>query len=260
MNTVENLNVDNIVFSNSFQGTHRTLIPVGITNEENNVEPLILCSPGNLLSFGIQEIKGKDDNLIGYQMPICLWGKKKVTEEERQFTDKLGEILEYVKNFLMDEKEDLNITENQINNLNIINWKYENGEIKKDKGPILYAKLMTNKNNNITTYFLDDNTDVTFDPLELLNKKCITRSAIKIENIIIGNRITIQMKLFEVQVKRLNNQDKVFVTRSLLKPSVVLKRPVVEKKKETKPESKNIFAALETEEDDNEEIVETTES
>lgn len=251
MNTVENLNVDNIVFSNSFQGTHRTLIPVGITNEENNVEPLILCTPKNLLSFGIQEIKGKDDNLIGYQMPICLWGKKKVTDEEQQFTDKLTEILEYIKNFLMDEKDDLNITESQINNLNIMNWKYENGEIKKDKGPILYAKLITNKNNNITTYFLDDNTDVTFDPLELLNKKCITRSAIKIENIIIGHRITIQIKLYEVQVKKLNNQEKVFVTRSLLKPSVVLKRPLVEKRKETKTDSlkKNMFAVLETEDD-----------
>ena len=130
-------------------------------------------------------------------------------------------------------------------------WKYENGEIKKDKGPILYAKLITNKNNNITTYFLDDNTDVTFDPLELLNKKCITRSAIKIENIIIGHRITIQIKLYEVQVKKLNNQEKVFVTRSLLKPSVVLKRPLVEKRKETKTDSlkKNMFAVLETEDD-----------
>lgn len=244
MNTVEDLNVENIVFSNSFQGTHRTLIPIGITNEENNVEPLILCTPPNLLSFGIQEIRGKDENLIGYQMPICLWGKKKVTNEERQFTNKLEEILEYIKSHLMDEKEELNINENQIKNCNIVNWKYENGEIKKDKGPILYAKLMTNKNNNITTYLIDDNTDITFDPLELLNKKCITRSAIKIENIIIGNRITIQMKLFEVQVRRLYNQERVVETRSLLKPSLVLKRPNKEKK-----ESKNIFSVLETDDD-----------
>ena len=253
----DDLKTENIVFSDPFKGTHRTIIPLAI-QENGEDKPLIVNTPPNLLSFGIQEIQDRDKKqVLGYQMPICLWGKKKVTDEEQQFTDKLTEILEYIKNFLMDEKDDLNITESQINNLNIMNWKYENGEIKKDKGPILYAKLMTNKNNNITTYFLDDNTDVTFDPLELLNKKCITRSAIKIENIIIGHRITIQIKLYEVQVKKLNNQEKVFVTRSLLKPSVVLKRPLVEKKKEIKTDSlkKNMFAVLETE-DDNDDVVE----
>ena len=251
---IDQLNTENIVFSNSFQGTHRTIVPVGIRNEGDEIVPLIIKTPPNLLSFGIQEIRNKDtDRIVGYQMPICLWGKRKASEEEKLFTDKLQEIVEYCRSFLRDIKDEANLTDEMIQSFNILNWKYENGVRKEDKGPILYTKLINNKNNNILTYFVDEKTDVTFEPLELLDKKCLIRAAIKIENIIIGSRISLQLKLCEVQVRRLNPFERVQATRSLLNPTVVLQKPVKkiqEKPKDVPAPKRNMFEALAMDDDD----------
>jgi hypothetical protein len=250
---IDSLKTENIVFSNSFQGTHRTIVPVGIRNEANEIVPLIIKTPPNLLSFGIQEIKNKEyETVVGYQMPICLWGKRDVTVEERQFTTKLQEIVDYCRNFLVETKDELKLNDEMIRNFNILNWKYENGVKKEDKGPILYTKLINNRNNNILTYFVDEKTDNTFEPLELLNTKCLIRAAIKVENIIIGNRISLQLKLCEVQVRRLSHYDKPYTTRSLLNPNIVLKKPVKEivPKKVEVVTSTNIYKVLASTDDE----------
>ena len=253
---INTLNTENIVFSNSFQGTHRTIVPVGIRNESNEIVPLIIKTPPNLLSFGIQSIKNKEqDTIVGYQMPICLWGKRNVTDEERQFTTKLQEVVDYCRNFLLETKEELKVTDEMIRNFNILNWKYENGVKKEDKGPILYTKLINNRNNNILTYFVDEKTDNTFEPLELLDTKCLIRAAIKVENIIIGNRISLQLKLCEVQVRRLSQYDKPYVTRSLFNPDIVLKKPVkslfTDKTKSENPaKNTNMYAILASTDDE----------
>ena len=258
---IDQLNTENIIFSNSFQGTHRTIIPVGIRNEAQEIVPLIVKTPPNLLSFGIQEIRNKDtDRIVGYQMPICLWGKRKASEEEKQFSDKLEEIVEYCRGFLTDIKEEASLSDEMIQSFNILNWKYENGVRKEDKGPILYTKLINNKNNNILTYFVDEKSDVTFEPLELLNQKCLIRAAIKIENISIGSRISLQLKLCEVQVRRLHASERPHTTRSLFKPEVVLQKPVKkipEFVKDAPPTKWNMFEALAL--DDEDECIESSE-
>ena len=67
------LKTENIVFSDPFQGTHRIIIPLAIQDNGED-KPLIVNTPSNLLSFGIQEIQDRDKKqILGYQMPICLW-------------------------------------------------------------------------------------------------------------------------------------------------------------------------------------------
>ena len=258
---IENINVDNIVFSSGFRGTRKTIIPIGIRNESNDIQPLILKTPPNLLSFGVQEIKEKEtDTVIGYQMPICLWDKRKTSNEEKQFSSKLEDIQNYCKEYLDDSRDEYsNITDDLLNKFNILNWKYENGVKVEEKGPILYVKLMNNKNKNITTYFVDDKTNTNIDPLDFLNKKCLVEAAIKFDNIVINNRVQLQLRLFEVRVKRINNR-KTGPLHSLLDPKVVLKNPVNQIKKPKKLEGQlknvNTFAVLDDDHSDNEENIE----
>ena len=128
LSTFQNLNMENIVFQDPFQGTHRTIIPLAV-NDDGEDKPLIINTPSNLLSFGIQEILDKEKNtVLGYQMPICLWGKKTCSEEEKSFTDKFEEFMEYIKEFLRTIKDEVRITDEMINQVNILNRKDENGQ------------------------------------------------------------------------------------------------------------------------------------
>lgn len=244
LTSYETLNTEDIRFSDTFKGTYKTIIPIGIRDEEDNIIPLILSTPSNLLTFGIQEITDKDkNNVIGYQLPICLWGKKRITNEEKLFTKKIEEVVEYIKEFLFSIKEELNVTDEMIRHVNILNWKYENGVRIEDKGPILYSKLSTKNNpqhQKITTTFVDEKTENEIDPYELMNKRGSVTCAIRIENIIIGNRIKVQLKLVEVYYKKLeyNREKKEYVKKSLLKPEVKIKQ-----------KNTNRFSVLQTDED-----------
>lgn len=225
------LNTTDIIFGNKFEGTHRTIIPIGIKTEEDDIAPLIISTPPNLLSFGIQEITDKDNSqTIGYQMPICLWGKRKVSDDERLFSSKLEEITEVCKNFLRSIRDEVKVDDKMIDDIRVLNWKMQNGERCPDKGPLLYTKLMLhNKNNRIMSYFIEEDTDTMIEPIDLLNKKCIVTAAIKIENIIIGKRISVSVRLYEVLVKKLNVEKKTFVPKSILKPEMAVKK--MDKKK-----------------------------
>ena len=224
----ETLNTENIRFADTFEGTYKTIIPIEIKDDEDNVYPLIINTPPNLLTFGIQEITDKNkENVIGYQLPICLWGKRQVSNEERLFTKKIEEIVDYVKTFLRSIKEEVNVSDEMIDRLNVLYWKYENGVRCEDRGPLLYTKLlMNNKSQKILTNFIDEKTNNYMDPFDILNKKGIVTSAIKIENIIIGKRITLQLKIFEVLYKKIPiRTDKKNNTRkSLLRPDIQIKK------------------------------------
>lgn len=248
LSTFENLNTENIVFQDPFQGTHRTIIPLAIQDNGED-KPLIINTPSNLLSFGIQEIFDKDRNsVIGYQMPICLWGKRKVSEEEKRFTDKFQELIDYIKEFLRTIKDEVKITDEMIDQMNILNWKYENGKRREDKGPLLYSKLiMNNRTNKIMTSFFNEEDNLPLEPFDLMNQKCIVTAALKVENIIIGRKISVQIKLFEVLCRKLRNLErKTVVHRSLLKPEIIISKTKITKQPE---KEKNIYKYLEMEDD-----------
>jgi len=251
LSTFENLNTENIVFQDPFQGTHRTIIPLAIQDEGED-KPLIINTPSNLLSFGIQEIFDKERNsVIGYQMPICLWGKRKVSEEEKRFTDKFQELIDYIKEFLRTIKDEVKITDEMIDQMNILNWKYENGKRREDKGPLLYSKLiMNNRTNKIMTSFFNEEDDSPLEPFDLMNQKCIVTAALKVENIIIGRKISVQIKLFEVLCRKLRNLErKTVVHRSLLKPEIIISKTKITKAPVEQAKEKNIYKYLEMDED-----------
>lgn len=251
LSTFQDLNMENIVFQDPFQGTHRTIIPLAI-NDDGEDKPLIVNTPPNLLSFGIQEIIDREKNtVLGYQMPICLWGKNTSSEEEKSFTDKFEEFIDYIKEFLRTIKDEVNITDEMINQVNILNWKYENGKKREDKGPILYSKvLMNNRTNKIMTSFFNEEDSSTLEPFDLINQKCSVTAALKIENIIIGRKISVQIKLFEVLCRKIRSKERrPFIQRSLLKPEIIVSKTNVSKSTSEPPlVHKNIFKYLDDDE------------
>jgi hypothetical protein len=88
--------------------------------------------------------------------------------------------------------------------LNPIYQKKEKGKIVEGASPTLYAKLIVSKKQGekIITVFHHTETNEAINPLDLLGKHCRAVAAIKFESIFIGggNKISLQVKLYECQV------------------------------------------------------------
>lgn len=164
-------------------------IKISYKNVDGTIGDLIFSAPENLFSYGIQELKDTNSGeLLGYIMPIILHKKNNPKPDELLFISKLKEIIENSKQEVLKYVS----SESDFKRFSPIS------HLSDDKIPILYAKLIFNKKNNrIGTYFIDESTNNEIDPLTLVNKKCFITCALKIESIFIGNKLTIQIKIYE---------------------------------------------------------------
>ena len=233
----ETFNSENIVYSkpetNTIPGQKLSYqkIKIGYKNG-NDVGDLMLESPPNLLCWGLTEqhdmVSGQ---LIGYQLPICLWSKNGPSTDEKAFTDTINELCNFTKQYLVDNREsigkyDLDMAE--LKKFNPLYWKMEKGKVVEDKGPTLYAKCMySKKNDKFGTIFVDENINANVYPSDILNKQCHVKFALKVESIYIGTKISLQVKLAEVLFR-----PKETVLRSLLAPSAVIKDVSIDSKTE----------------------------
>jgi hypothetical protein len=81
---------------------------------------------------------------------------------------------------------------------------------------MLYLKVMSSKKTGqISTGIIDDETNTYIEPLDILNKRCYMTGAIKFESVFIGNKISLQIKLFETVVRIIETN----VSRGLLRPN-----------------------------------------
>jgi hypothetical protein len=70
---------------------------------------------------------------------------------------------------------------------------------------MLYPKFMCDKNLKIYTVVCDKN-GADLDPLSLIGQKCSVRACIKIDSIFIGSKISLQVKVLEMEVQQQGNQ------------------------------------------------------
>jgi hypothetical protein len=112
-----------------------------------------------------------------------------------------------------------------LKNFNPLYYKKEKGKRVEGSGPVLYPKVLQNKKNDIiTTPFCNENGD-DIDPMTLLNKACKATAAIKIESIFIGAKISLQVKVYEAQVKLFDNTIKRLLRKPESSSSVVMEAP-----------------------------------
>ena len=267
LTSTENLNINNIVFSkpelNNIPGNKLSYkrIRINIKNGEE-LSDLVLQSPPNLLSWGLSEqIDMQSNALNGYQIPVCLWSKSGPTPEEKKFTDTFDNICQYIKNYLVehrDEIEQYSLEFADLKKFNPLYWKTEKGKVLEDRGPTLYAKCLYNKKTEkINTLFLNEaeNPPRRVNPLSLIGKSCYVKIALKLESIFIGTKISFQVKCQEVMFR-----PKEVPLRSLLCPDADLSEAVEnETEVEEEEEEEVVEEEIVEEENEEDEVVEEEE-
>ena len=237
----QTINVQNIVFGEIYKGNYNTFIPIGIVDQESNeeIKPFLINTPPSLYSSGIKAIFDRENKYVtGYNCCINLYNFKNVSEDEKLFTSKLEEIVEYTRSYLHSIKEDAELDTEMIDNFRLVNWSTKpsstenqpEGDTENTKyNPKLYVKLIVNnKSKKILTNFFNEESNEEVDPLTLVDKKGLLTSALKIENVVINKkRIIIEVKMIESLYSKLPTyqprQQKDRKKKSILRPGVEMK-------------------------------------
>jgi hypothetical protein len=203
-----------------------TRINISTKNKDGTVGDLIF-ETSELFSFGVSENTDPTTQKVnGYVLPLCLWNKDGATEEEMAFTTTFDRVVERAKRHILEirediEKYDLDENSESIKKLNPLYWRKVKGKIVDGTGPTLYARLIqSKKHDKIVTEFYDSNGEE-IDPLALVGKYCYAKCAIKIESIYVGKSISLQVKIYEAEVRVLDGGKKRLLTRPVASNPVV---------------------------------------
>jgi hypothetical protein len=222
-------------------------VNISTVYENGSTGPLIMGTE-RLYSYGLGEDTNPDTGKInGYKLPLVLHNINGASQEEKDFVSTFESITKKCKDYLLKNKDKLEqyeLEENDLKKLNPIYRKKEKGVVVETASPVLYAKLIVKKDkdgNKIITVFFDEDSGESINALDLLGKACYVRSAIKFESIFIGNKISLQIKLFECDVKVISSAG----TRRLLQ-----RRPQADSQVVTQTESKSVPMPLNVDDDD----------
>jgi hypothetical protein len=217
LNSANSYNVKNIIFSEPQVGTipdskpaiNYKRVNIQTRNMDGTIGDLIIPTE-RLFSFGVSENVSMDSGAVnGYVMPLCLWNRDNPTENEKKWTDVFNSIVDRCKKYLLDNRDELEqyeLDERDLKKFNPLYWKREKGKIVQGVGPVLYAKLLISKKQGIkilTSFYNKNGENVNGE--DLMGKYCYARGAVKIESIFIGNKISLQIKLYEAEVEPLES-------------------------------------------------------
>ena len=195
---------------------------ISTKNKDGTVGELCMATD-EIYSFGVNvNLDEKNKDLVtGYTMPLCLFNKNGPTETETQFVDTFNRIVEKCKDHIIDNKDALDqysLERSELKKIcNSLYYKRDpknKAKIMDGVGPTLYAKLIFNKKKNeITTTFFNSQTGEEINPMELIEKHCYAKAVIKFESIFIGNKISLQIKLYDCGVKMIDSGRKKLLPR-----------------------------------------------
>jgi hypothetical protein len=203
-------------------------IPVSTMNKDGTLGELVFQTE-ELFSFGVSENKDSETGKVnGYTLPLCMWNKDAPTDAEKAFTHVLEEVVEKCKDHLLldrtkDEIGKYELERSDLKNMNsFIYRKKEKGKVIEGVGPVLYPKLIESKKNNkiITCIFNERGQEI--DPMSLIGKYCWVKAAIKIESIYIGAKISLQVKVYEAEVRLVESGAKRLLQRPKAESAVVV--------------------------------------
>jgi hypothetical protein len=179
-------------------------INISTLNTDGTVGDLIFRTE-RVFSFGVSEnINPETKKVNGHVLPLCLWSRDGASVEEKTWTDTFDAVVEQCKRHLVDNREEINqyeLTVSDLKKLNPMYWKKEKGKIVEGTGPTLYSKLIASKKHDKVLTMFYDRDGTKLNPMEILGKYCYATAAIKIESIFIGNKITLQVKLYEAELQ-----------------------------------------------------------
>lgn len=213
LSNVENFDTEKIMFSDAKEtaipGSYR--ITIGVQHKDNSTGPLIFTTD-SVYSFGVQENKSLDkpNNITGYSIPLCLWNRDGPTDYQVKFIDTINKVSDHIKKYLLKPEikksvKKYDLMESDLRKFNPLWYKKEDGEIVEGRGPMLYPKLMCDKTLKIYTFFANQRGHE-INPMTLISQRFTCRVCMKIESIFIGSKISLQIKVSEVEVFQQGNQ------------------------------------------------------
>ena len=211
-------------------------IAIGTRNPDGTLGELVIPTL-QVYSFGLSEnVNPQTSKTDGYSVSLCLYSKDNPSEEQKKWVETFNAIVDHIKQYLLDHKDDIEKYELEsadLKKLNPLYYKKDKGKIVEGTGPTLYAKVMQNKKNDvITTPFCDENgRDI--DPLSILGKRCYATAAIKFEGIFIGARISLQVKVYEAKIKLIDSAPKRFLQSQMSSSQVVYDEKSPEPRQQT---------------------------
>jgi len=264
-------NVDNIVFSEPVTGNipsngpsiNFKRININVKNQDGSIGELILPT-GRLFSFGVSENKSPDTGKVnGWTLPLCLHNKNGPTKDEEEWVKCFNEIVDRVSEHVVDNREEIDkfeLEKSDLRNFNPLYYKKEKHTDSKGKtalrvvpgtGPTLYTKLIYSKKNDSFVTKMYDSDDTQIDPLDMIGKYCYCQGAVKVESIFIGNKISLQVKLYEAVVEPISNGS---TGRLLARP--VAQSMVIQANRDSNATTGNTFTELGDDSSDDGSIVE----
>lgn len=206
LTSADSYNTKNMRFSKPVAGTAGfRRINISTKNPDGTYGDLILLTE-ELFSFGPSQNKefGTDKLRDGHTLPLCLWSREGATKSQLEWIEKFGEIVETCKKYLIDHREELELYDLEMAHLKSLNplfYKKEKGKPIEGRGPTLYAKLIESKKlKKVLSLFYDENGEP-IDPLTIIGKYCYATCAIKIESISLGSKISLQVKVYQANIR-----------------------------------------------------------
>lgn len=202
-----------MIFSDPIQGSipdskpaiNYSRINISTKYDDGTIGDLVF-STEECYCFGVSENTNQETGKVnGFVMPIVLFNKNGPTDNEKAFVNTFNNVVERCKDYLLENKEELgqyDLERNELKKLNPLYYKKDKGKVVEGASPVLYGKLIVSKKNGekIITVIFNKDSGESINALDLLGKHCYVKAAIKIESVFIGNKISLQVKLYECQV------------------------------------------------------------
>lgn len=190
------LRKESVIFSEPKSDKHgNESIKIQTKYADNKVGPLVIETPF-LFSFGVNERNSLESGeLVGYTLPVCLWGKdEKPTLEQAEFFNCLTRLREMCHEY----SEDTYGADVSERLSEILHFKHDD----ESAPPVLYAKLIySGKRAKILSLFRTKGNDRA-DPMMYFEKYCMVKLALCVESIYISDTsVSIQIKVSECYVK-----------------------------------------------------------
>jgi len=164
-------------------------------HDDGTLSKLSIVTP-KLFSWGVQENKFDNKNVDSYTLPLVMYNQLNgPTEEETETIEIFEAILDKIKIHL---KKVYKHMTSEIDSMKIF---YK----KEDRAPTMYPKLLTEFRKDpscpleISTEFYDENV-MPINPIDFIGERCNVVGTVIFDNIYIGKKPSIQLRINEVLV------------------------------------------------------------
>ncbi len=194
--------------------------------QQSGVGEFVFDIPFFCHSFGVEEFQNEAGKPTNHNVSLSIIDMNASPEEQEvqlNWVKSFHAIMERIKDHLISIKKEIKkptLDKSDLKTLNPIKQAVDDDGNPKGNAWYFSPKLMERKIYNKedpsdvqikieTEFFLESDPDTKISPLEFLNKKHFKfRGAIKLENVYVGSKISLQCKIYDGVVRPVTNERK----------------------------------------------------